>query len=178
MADIVQIETIASKIFIIRGLKVMIDRDLADLYDVNTKALNQAVKRNEQRFPNDFMFKLNKEEKNELVTNCDRFNILKHSSALPNAFTEQGVAMLSSVLRSERAIQVNIQIIRTFTKLRQILLGNEELRKELQELKQITEERFRIVFQTLDQLLIYEDKPKTKIGFTAKEKVSKYGLKN
>ncbi len=96
---------------------------------------------------------------------------------LPNAFTEQGVAMLSSVLRSERAIQVNIQIIRTFTKLRQIL-GNEELRKELQELKQVTEERFKIVFQTLDQLLIYEDKPKKKIGFTVKEKVSKYGLKN
>ncbi len=86
--------------------------------------------------------------------------------------------MLSSVLRSERAIQVNIQIMRTFTKLRQILLGNEELRKELQELKQVTEERFKIVFQTLDQLLIYEDKPKKKIGFTVKEKVSKYGLKN
>jgi len=127
---------------------------------VTTKALNQAVTRNEQRFPPDFMFRLAKEEKQELVTNCDRLDRLKHSSALPHIFTEQGVAMLSSVLRSERAIHVNIQIMRVFTRLRQMVLDNEELRKELEELKQITDERFQIVFETLDQLLNIENKPK------------------
>lgn len=120
------------------------------------------------------MFRLAKEEKQELVTNCDRLDRLKHSSALPRVFTEQGVAMLSSVLRSERAIHVNIQIMRVFTRLRQMVLDNEELRKELEELKQITDERFQIVFETLDQLINIENKPKKKIGFTAKEKSGSY----
>jgi len=172
MSDIVSVETIAGKIHPIRGMKVILD---AELYGVTTKALNQAVTRNEQRFPPDFMFRLAKEEKQELVTNCDRLDRLKHSSALPRVFTEQGVAMLSSVLRSERAIHVNIQIMRVFTRLRQMVLDNEELRKELEELKQITDERFQIVFETLDQLINIENKPKKKIGFTAKEKVSSYG---
>ena len=110
MSDIVSVEAIAGKTFLNRGMKVMLDADLAELYGVTTKALNQAVTRNEQRFPSDFMFRLTKEEKQELVTNCDRLNRLKHSSALPRVFTEQGVAMLSSVLRSERAIRVNIQV--------------------------------------------------------------------
>lgn len=94
------------------------------------------------------------------------------------AFTEQGVAMLSSVLRSKRAIQVNIQIMRAFTKLRQILLSNEELRKELEDLRKVSDERFQIVFETLDRLLSIEDKPAKKIGFTVKEKVAKYRKKN
>jgi len=88
MSDIVSVETIAGKIHLIRGIKVMLDADLAVLYEVSTKALNQAVKRNERRFPPDFMFRLTKKEKGELVTNCDRFERLKHSSALPRAFTE------------------------------------------------------------------------------------------
>jgi len=138
----------------------MLDADLAELYGVTTKALNQAVTRNEQRFPSDFMFRLTKEEKQELVTNCDRLNRLKHSSALPRAFTEQGVAMLSSVLRSERAIHVNIQIMRVFTRLRRAILENADLRKELEDLKQISEERFQIVFETLDQLINIEKNPK------------------
>jgi hypothetical protein len=96
---------------------------------------------------------------------------------IPIAFTEQGVAMLSSVLKSDRAIEVNIQIMRTFTKLRRALLDNEDLRKELSELKQITEDRFRVVFETLDQLLAVEHKPKKKIGFTVKEKQRAYGKK-
>ena len=95
---------IESKIFVIRGKQVMIDRDLADLYGVETKAINQAVKRNIERFPEDFRFQLTKEEMNELVTNCDRFEKLKHSTSLCYAFTEQGVAMLSAVLHSETAI--------------------------------------------------------------------------
>ena len=97
---------------------------------------------------------------------------LRHS---PMAFTEQGVAMLSSVLKSDRAVEVNIQIIRVFVKLRQLFLDNEELRKELEELKQITDERFQIVFETLDQLINIENKPKKKIGFTVKEKLGLYG---
>ena len=91
MPDIISVEAIAGKIFLNRGMKVMLDADLAELYGVTTKALNQAVTRNEQRFPSDFMFRLTKEEKQELVTNCDRLDRLKHSSALPRVFTEQGV---------------------------------------------------------------------------------------
>jgi len=94
MPDIISVEAIAGKIFLNRGMKVMLDADLAELYGVTTKVLNQAVTRNEQRFPSDFMFRLTKEEKQELVTNCDRLNRLKHSSALPRVFTEQGVAIL------------------------------------------------------------------------------------
>ncbi len=104
MAKLVPIESIISKILFLRGEKVILDRDLAELYGVPTKALNQAVNRNERRFPSDFMFRLTKKEKDGLVTICDRFKSLKHSSVLPRAFMEQGVAMLSSVLNSERAI--------------------------------------------------------------------------
>ena len=175
MTATVMIERITSKICLIRGKKVMLDADLAELYGVTTKALNQAVTRNELRFPSDFMFRLTKEEKQELVTNCDRLDRLKHSSALPHVFTEQGVAMLSSVLRSERAIHVNIEIMRVFTRLRQMVLDNEELRKELDEVKHLTDERFQIVFETLDQLINIENKPKKKIGFTVKEKQKTYG---
>ena len=116
--------TIASKIVIIRDVQVMIDRDLAELYGVETKALNQAVKRNTERFPDYFCFQLDKEESLELVTNCDRFNILKHSSSSPYAFTEQGVAMLSAVLRSERAIKVSIEIMNAFVQMRHYLRHN------------------------------------------------------
>ena len=101
----------------------------------------------------------------------------QHSKYLPFAFTEHGVLMLSSVLKSERATQVNIQIMRTFTKLREAFLDNKDLRKELEELKQLTEERFRIVFETLDQLLTVESKPKKKIGYTVKEKQKAYARK-
>ncbi len=164
MTTTVMIERITSKICLIQDQKVMLDADLAELYGVTTKALNQAVTRNEQRFPSDFKFRLTKEEKQELVTNCDRLDRLKHSSAPPRVFTEQDMAMLSSALRSERAIHVNIQIMRVFTRLRQMVLDNEELRKELEELKQITDERFQIVFETLGQLINIENRPKINKG--------------
>lgn len=109
---------IDNRIFKIREKHVMIDRDLAQLYGIETKALNQQVKRNIERFPDNFMFKLNKEEFDELVTFCDRFNTMKHSSALPNAFTEQGVAMLSAVLKSNTAIKVSIRIMESFVRMR------------------------------------------------------------
>jgi len=150
----------------------MLDRDLADLYEVETRVLNQAVKRHSKRFPDDFMFQLSESEYESLIS---QFVTSKKSGRggvrkMPHAFTEQGVAMLSGILNSDRAIAVNIQIMRTFTKLRRALINNEDLRKELSELKQITEDRFQIVFETLDHLLAVEYKPKKKIGFTVKEK--------
>ena len=115
---------IDERIYSVRGRQVMIDRDLAELYGVETKALNQAVKRNIERFPPSFMFRLKQEEFMELVTICDRFEKLKHSSNMPRAFTEQGVAMLSSVLRSPTAVSVSIRIMESFVKLRQFMMKN------------------------------------------------------
>ncbi|MBR5096436.1 MAG: ORF6N domain-containing protein [Treponema sp.] len=126
---------IESKILTIRNQQVMIDRDLAELYGVETKVLNQAVKRNINRFPKDFMFALEQKEKDELVTNCDRFDALKHSSTRPYAFTEQGVAMLSSVLKSDVAIKVNIRIMRAFVAMRHFLQNNAELFTEIKTIK-------------------------------------------
>lgn len=114
-------QRIQNRIFTIRNVQVMIDRDLAELYGVETKVLNQAVKRNIERFPDSFRFQLSDREKNELVTNCDRFSSLKHSTALPHAFTEQGVSMLSSVLKSDTAIAVSIRIIETFVAMRRFM---------------------------------------------------------
>lgn len=126
---------IESRILTIREQQVMIDRDLAELYGVETKVLNQAVKRNIERFPEDFMFQLEQNEKAELVTNCDRFSVLKHSTVSPYAFTEQGIAMLSSVLKSSTAVQVNIQIMRAFVAMRRFLQNNEEIFAELKSIK-------------------------------------------
>jgi len=176
MSDIVSVEAIAGKIYLIRGTKIMLDRDLATLYCVETKVLKQAVRRNIKRFPPDFMFELTKEElknwRSQFVTSNGIKMGLRH---LPMAFTEQGVAMLSSVLKSDRAVEVNIQIIRVFVKLRQLFLDNEDIRKELEDLKQITDKRFQIVFETLDQLINIENTEKKKIGFTVKEKQKAYG---
>lgn len=121
------------------------------------------------------MFSLTREEIMRISQNVISSRIKYAKRVL--AFTEQGVAMLSGILNSKRAIQVNIQIMRVFTKLRKLLLDNDDLRKELEELKQITDKRFQIVFETLDQLLTVESKPKKKIGFTVKEKIRKYGSK-
>jgi hypothetical protein len=168
--NIVPVERIASKIYVIRQVKVMLDRDLAGLYGVETRRLKEQVKRNPDRFPEDFMFELTREELKDWRSQFATSN--KDVMGLrvpPFAFTEHGVLMLSSVLKSERAVQVNIQIMRTFTKLRQVLLNNEDLRKEFLELKQLTEERFKVVFEALDQLLAVEYKPPKHIGFTVKE---------
>jgi hypothetical protein len=155
----------------------MLDADLAVLYSVPTKALNQAVKRHERRFPRDFMFRLTKEEKDELVTNCDRFERLKHSSALPRAFTEQGVAMLSSVLNSERAIDVNIEIMRAFVLLRQMLSAHKDLERKLIALEKKYDEQFKVVFDAIRALMTPIQKPKRRIGFEVKEPKAGYGKK-
>ena len=125
------LQEIEDKIFIIRGVQVMIDRDLADIYEVKTKALNQAVKRNIERFPERFMFQLSDNELDKLVTNCDRFKTLKHSSSNPYAFTEQGVSMLASVLHSETAVQKSIKIIDAFVAMRRFIQSNAKLFIEL-----------------------------------------------
>jgi hypothetical protein len=166
MTDIVPIEQIAGKIYFIRGVKVMLDRDLADLYEVETKVLKRNVRRHLDRFPDDFMFELSKEElknwRSQFGTSKGDKMGLRYS---PMAFTEQGVAMLSGILNSKRAVQVNIQIMRAFIKLRRFVLDNEALRRELEDLKQQTENRFQIVFETLDRLIAIDEKPKRKIGF-------------
>jgi hypothetical protein len=175
--SIIPAEKIEQSILLIRGQKVMIDADLAALYWVRTKVLNQAVTRNAKRFPEDFMFRLTNKEKDELVTNCDRFKRLKHSTALPRAFTEQGVAMLSSVLNSERAIEVNIQVMRTFVNLRKMLASHKDLAGKLAKLENKYDEQFKIVFDAIRALISEENKPKRQIGFKAKEKKSTYRVK-
>jgi phage regulator Rha-like protein len=131
MGQIIAIEDIAQRIYFIRGFKVMLDRDLAALYDVETKVLKQAVRRNIGRFPPDFMFELTKDENLSLRSQNVTLKRGQYSKYLPFAFTEQGVSMLSSVLRSERAVQVNIQIMRTFVKIRQMLQIHAEMKQEL-----------------------------------------------
>lgn len=157
MNSSVTIQETEEVILTIRGLQVMIDADLAQLYGVETKALNQAVKRNIDRFPDQFRFQLTAEEKRELVTNCDRFNSQKHSTSRPYAFTEQGVAMLSAVLRSDTAVKVSIQIMQAFVSMRRFLSDNGPLlqRMETLEKRQITheiktDERFEKVFDALE----------------------------
>lgn len=177
-------ERIVSKIFIIRRRKVMLDRDLAELYGVKTMVLNQAVKRNIKRFPSDFMFQLTKEEmknwKSQIVISNSEKNLKSQiviSSSirmglrkLPFVFTEQGVAMLSSVLNSDRAIEVNIQIIRTFTKLRELLATNEALHHKIMELEKRYDKKLQEVFSILQLLVDNGGKKKREIGFKASRK--------
>ena len=144
---------VSSRIFTLRGKQVMLDRDLAELYKVETKVLNQAVKRNIKRFPNDFMFQLNTIEKSELVTNCDRFRNLKHSTVNPYAFTEQGVYMLATVLKSDVAIEVNIAIMRTFTKLREFSKHYNALAKQLIEIDRKHDKQYKELKKALDELI-------------------------
>lgn len=163
---------IKNLIYEIRGQKVMIDRDLAELYGVETKKLNQAVKRNIKRFPADFMFQLTDEEQKELVTNCDHLKNLKFSYQNAYVFTEHGVTMLASVLNSEKAIKINVQIVRAFVQLRQFVLEHKDLTKRFQELEQYfinyckdNEHDKQRIYEAID-LLMDRTKPST-IGFKA-----------
>ena len=159
------------KIFIIRGIQVMIDRDLAELYQVETKVLNQAVKRNFENFPEDFMFRLIESEKIELVTNCDRFEKLKHSTSNPLVFTEQGVYMLATVLKSKIAREVNISIMRTFTRLKNQSVPYFDIIKRLEKLEtedKKTKELLQKVVQVVSSIQDIQDEAKEgtkKIGF-------------
>jgi hypothetical protein len=159
-------ERIINRIFLMRGKKVMIDRDLAELYGVETRALNQAVRRNKERFPDDFMFQLNKREmelwKSQIViSNTEKMGLRK----APLVFTEQGVAMLSSVLKSKRAIMVNVQIMRTFTKLREILLTHKDLREKIEAMEKNYDAKFKAVFQAIAELVKEDEVERRQIGF-------------
>jgi hypothetical protein len=163
--EIIPQEKIENKIIFLRGLNVIMDRDIAELYGVKPIALRQQVKRNIERFPEDFMLKLTEDEADFLVSQ----NVIPSKRSLggylPYAFTEQGVAMLSSVLKSQRAIYVNIQIMRTFTKLRQILSTHKELRRKIEEMEKKYDHQFKVVFDVINKLLEpKENKPK-RIGF-------------
>lgn len=177
MRNIIPAEIIHQRIFLIQGEKVMIDRHLAELYGVDTRSLNQAVKRNVERFPEGFMFQLTKEERDEVITICDNLAPLRFARTLPYAFTEQGVAMLSSVLQSKRAIQVNIQIIKTFVQLRKMLTDHKELARRLDELEKKYDAQFKVVFDALRKLIAPALSPKREIGFRVKEKAAIYHLK-
>src|ERR1700704_119185 len=150
-SSLIPVERIEKAIYLIRGEKVMLDRDLAALYEVETRALNQAVGRNRDRFPSDFMFELTREEINGISQTVTSSN-LKFSKRV-TAFTEQGVAMLSSVLRSKRAVQVNVEIMRAFVRLREMLAGNRELARKLAELEKRYDAQFRVVFEAIRELM-------------------------
>ncbi|NLJ43238.1 MAG: ORF6N domain-containing protein [Bacteroidales bacterium] len=160
---------LASLIYFIRGEKVMLDTDLAKLYDVETRVLKQAVRRNLDRFPKDFMFELTDEEIDRMVSQGVIPSKQIFGGAKPFAFTEQGIAMLSSVLNSRIAIQVNIAILRTFVKLRQLLIDHKDLAEKIERMEQKYDEQFRIIFTALQQMLQEESTPRPKIGFKQKE---------
>ena len=180
MDDLVPVERIVKRIFFLRGHKVMLDNDLAELYEVKTKSFNQAVKRNSDRFPADFMFQLTTDETIALeseINNSNRdaslrsqFVTLKrgrgqHRKYQPFAFTEQGVAMLSSVLRSKRAAHVNIGIMRAFVTLREMLSSHKDLARKLEELEKKYDTQFKIVFDAIRELMTPPPESQRKLGF-------------
>lgn len=165
------LQIIQNNIFEVRGCRVMLDYHLAELYQVETRALKQAVKRNIERFPSDFMFVLTKEEANLLLSIGVSQNVIppdyNFGAALPMAFTEQGVAMLSSVLRSKVAIEINISIMRAFVLMRQMAIGYEELSRRIEELEVSTDAQFNELYQALTQLLSQskQQKERRPVGF-------------
>jgi len=167
---VIPIERIEQCIYLIRNQKIMFDKDLASLYGIKPIALRQQVKRNKDRFPPDFMFQLNDKEVDILLSQ----NVIPSRKSLggynPYAFTEQGVAMLSSVLRSKRAVEVNIAIMRTFVKLRQILADNALLRRKIESMERKYDEQFQQVFNVLKYMISEETKPRTPFGFHRKNK--------
>jgi hypothetical protein len=169
----IPVERIERAILLIRGRKVMLDRDLAALYGVETRALNQAVRRNIKRFPEDFVLVLTREEIMRISQTVTSSGI-KFSKKV-HAFTEQGVAMLSSVLNSDRAIEVNIAVMRTFVRLRQMLESHESLARKIEEMEKRYDQQFQVVFDAIRALMKPPDKPKRKIGFEIKEPRPGYG---
>jgi phage regulator Rha-like protein len=163
--SLVPIERIERTILFIRGQKVMLDADLADLYGVSTKVLNQAVKRNKERFPNEFMFQLTQHEKEEVVTNCDHLKKLRFSHVLPFAFTEHGAVMLATVLNSAIAVQTSIQVVKAFIKLRVILATHKDLARKIEDMERKYDVQFRVVFDAIRELMRQPEPGKKKIGF-------------
>jgi hypothetical protein len=166
MRGLMQPDALQRRILIIRGQKVMIDSDLAEVYNVTTKALNQAVKRNIERFPPDFMFQLTQGERDKLVTDCDHLRKLRFSQSLPYAFTEHGAIMIAAVLNSPIAVTASIQVVRAFVMLRQMLTSNMELARKLAALEKKYDAQFRVVFEAIRELMVpIATVKKRKIGF-------------
>ena len=163
--SIIPTERIQRGIFVIRGQRVMLDVDLAELYGVSTRRLNEQVKRNSERFPREFMFQLTEAEKKEVVANCDHLAKLKYSHVQPYAFTEYGAIMLASVLNSPLAVQASIQVVKAFVSLRQLLAEKSGLLKKVEALEKRYDARFKVIFEAIRQLMEPEAKPKKKIGF-------------
>ena len=159
----------------IRGQKVMLDADLANLYGVTTKRLNEQVKRNRNRFPGDFMFQLTTNEKAGVVAICDHLSQLRFSPVLPYAFTEHGAIMLASVLNSAVAVHVSVQIVRAFTKLRQAVASNKALIRRVSQLEEKYDPQFRVVFDAIRQLMKPPEPTRRKIGFLVRERAARYG---
>ena len=172
--NLIPSEYIEKRILLLRGQKVMLDTDLAELYGVSTKRLKEQVRRNRDRFPADFMFELTAEEKIEVVANCDHLANLKFSPYLPYAFTEHGALMLANVINSQKAVQVSVQIVKTFVHLREMLASNAELARKLEMLEKKYDQQFKVVFEAIRQLLAPPEKPPRQIGFSLKEPKAKY----
>jgi ORF6N domain len=178
--EIIPIERVVQSIRWIRGQKVLLDSDLADLYGVATKSLNQAVKRNRARFPDDFMFQLNRDETRLLRSQFVTLKRGEHLKYRPYAFTEQGIAMLSSVLKSERAVEVNIAIMRAFVKLRQMLNVNRELAQKFSELERRVgkhDEDITAILEAIRQPMAPPEKSRREIGFHVREKAPRYRVR-
>ena len=160
-------EKIDRAILIIRGHRVMIDSDLADIFGVKTKRLNEQVKRNLSRFPKDFMFQLTNTEKRELVANCDHLEKLKHSATNPYAFTEHGTIMLANVLNTKLAVETSVLIVRAFVRLRELLSSNKELERKILELESKYDKQFEMIFKAIKVLMRQEqlDKNRPRIGY-------------
>jgi len=165
MNELVNPKEIISQIYIIRGMKVMLDFHLAGMYEVETRVLKQQVKRNTSRFPEDFMFQLSESEWKELITICDKLGNMKFSPTTPLAFAEQGVAMLSGILRSEKAVNVNIAIMRAFVKMRELIDDNKGLKKKLDEMESKYDQQFQVVFEAIRQLIEKKNEPRAPIGY-------------
>jgi hypothetical protein len=172
--DLIPTERILNAILNIRGQRAILDADLAALYGVSTKVLNQAVKRNIERFPPDFMFSLTPTEKAEVVTNCDHLSRLRFSPSLPNAFTEHGALMAANILRSDRAIRTSIQIIRTFIQMREAMASHADLARKLNTLEKKYDDQFKVVFDAIRQLMMPPEKPRRRVGFEVRERKAAY----
>jgi hypothetical protein len=190
MKSLMPAERIEKHIFFLRGQKVMLSTDLAELYQVEPRVLTQAVKRNIERFPSDFMFQLTWEEVSFLISQSvilkgsvfsgsrSQSVILKKGQNikyLPYAFTEQGVAMLSSILRSKRAVQVNIEVMRAFVRLREMIASHKDLAQKLEAMEKKYDAQFKVVFDAIRQLMTPPEPKRRKIGFVVSERALKYG---
>jgi hypothetical protein len=159
----------------IHGQRVMLDADLAALYGVSTRVLNQAVKRNRERFPEDFMFRLTAAEKAEVITNCDHLRSLRFSPSLPHAFPEHGAIMLASLLNTQVVVEASVQVVRAFVRLREILATHKDLARKLEELEKKYDAQFKAVFDAIRALMMPPPKPRRSIGFKVEEARPRYG---